>query len=175
MIKHLFLVRHALAVAPTPLQKDFERELSSRGVIEASKMGDRLHKLGVSPSVMVTSPANRCLTTASLIAEQLGFNTDQLIEDASLYETSVRTIMAVINDLSEHCEQAMIIGHNPYLTYLAEFLTHAEIGNIPTCGVAHITFENLTWSEVGGQTGQLVWFEYPEKENVETEETDDAY
>ncbi len=168
MIKHLFLVRHAQAVASTPVQKDFDRELSSSGVIEASKMGDRLHKLDVTPSLIVTSPAHRCMTTAQLIAEQLGYNTENLVSEMPLYESSVRAIMSVINGLNESYDSAMIVAHNPYLTYLAEFLTYSEIGSMPTCGVVYITFENLTWADIRGQVGKLIWFEHPAKENVAT-------
>jgi phosphohistidine phosphatase len=57
----------------------------------------------------------------------------------------------------------MLVGHNPAATYLAEFLTRAEIGSLPTNGVVYMTFEDQKWGEVTGQSAKLVWFEYPDK------------
>jgi hypothetical protein len=56
----------------------------------------------------------------------------------------------------------MLVGHNPAATYLAEFLTRAEIWLVaPTGGVVYMTFEGQKWAEVTGSVGQIGWFEYP--------------
>ncbi|QHT70526.1 histidine phosphatase family protein [Rhodocytophaga rosea] len=163
MVKSLVLVRHAQAEPYSPVIKDEERELTATGVADASRMGKHLQSLQVKPDLIVASPAYRTTTTAQLLAEQLGYNLSNIKIEPTLYESSMRNLMAVVNQLSETYTQVMIISHNPTLTYLAEYLTHAEIGTVPTCGSLQIQFENISWQQVSGNTGKLVWFEFPGK------------
>jgi phosphohistidine phosphatase len=163
MVKSLVLVRHAQAEPYSPVIKDEERELTATGVADASRMGKHLHTLQVIPDLIVASPAYRTITTAQLLAEQLGYETSKIRTETTLYESSMRNLMAVVNELDERYLQVMIVSHNPTLTYLAEYLTHAEIGTVPTCGSVQIRFDNIFWQQVSGNTGKLVWFEYPGK------------
>jgi phosphohistidine phosphatase len=163
MVKSLVLVRHAQAEPYSPVIKDEERELTATGVADASRMGKHLQALEVKPDLIVASPAYRTTTTAQLLAEQLGYDLSNIRIEPTLYESSMRNLMAVINGLQEKNGQVMVVSHNPTLTYFAEYLTHAEIGTLPTCGSVLIQFENTPWNAVSGNTGKLVWFEYPGK------------
>ncbi len=165
MTKHFFLVRHAQAETSSPMSKDFDRMLTPTGMAEATKMGERLVQLQVKPSLIVTSPAYRCTDTAQLLAERMGYDTTLIRQEPDLYEASVRNLLSVINGLEETYGSVMLVGHNPAATYLAEFLTRAEIGSLPTGSVVYITFEGQKWAEVTGQSAKLVWFEYPDKIN----------
>lgn len=164
MTKHLFLVRHAQAVSGTPTERDFERGLSSSGMIEACKMGARLKQLAVNPDLIFTSAATRALDTARYMAEQMDYDTDKLIVEPALYEEfALQSFAEMINAIPEEKASAMVIAHNPKQTYLAEYFSQQEIGAIPTSGVVYIIFENQAWSEVTRGSGKLVWFEYPAK------------
>lgn len=163
MVKSLILVRHAQAEPYSPVIKDEERELTATGVADASRMGKHLLSLQVVPDLIIASPAFRTSTTAQLLAEQLGYDLPNIQTESTLYESSMRNLIGVVNQLSEKHLQVMIVSHNPTLTYLAEYLTHAEIGTLPTCGAVNIQFENLSWQQVSGNTGKLLWFEYPGK------------
>lgn len=163
MIKSLVLVRHAQAEPYSPVIKDEERELTATGVADASRMGKYLLSLHVVPNLIIASPAHRTSTTAQLLAEQLGYTLSDIQIEPTLYESSMRNLIGVVNQLSEKLSQVMIVSHNPNLTYLAEYLTQAEIGTLPTCGVVNIGFEDISWNQVSGNTGKLLWFEYPGK------------
>jgi phosphohistidine phosphatase len=163
MNKVLLIVRHAQAEQTNNVQKDFSRELNTTGYADSSRMGRYLASKKLMPDAVFSSPAHRARTTAQLLAEQLGFNYDLIVFDQEIYEASVRKLMQLINGLAETQTQVMIVGHNPHLTYLAEYLTQQEIGNIPTCGVVAITFGNQPWKEVSNGTGKLAWLEHPEK------------
>lgn len=167
MDKHLFLVRHAQAETSSHVQKDFDRLLTSTGFAEALKMGERLVRQQVKPSLIVTSPADRCAATAQLLAERLQLKTEDIVPQPDLYEASVRSLMNVINGLEEDKNVVLLVGHNPAISYLAEFLTHTEIGSMPTCAVVHVVFENLAWAQVSGQTGTLAFFDYPDNNGEE--------
>jgi phosphohistidine phosphatase len=163
MVKHLLLVRHAQAEPYSPVIKDEERELTATGVADASRMGKYFQTLQVVPQLIVSSPAYRTTSTAQLLAEQLNYETDKIKTEATLYESSMRNLMAVVNQLDEKNDYVMIVSHNPTITYLAEYLTREEIGTIPPCGSVNIRFEDITWQEISANTGKLAWFEYPGK------------
>jgi len=163
MVKNLILVRHAQAEPYSPVIKDEERELTATGVADASRMGIQLKNLHVSPQLVVSSPAHRTVTTAQLLAEQLNYDLDSIKIEPTLYESSMRNLMAVVNGLNEKYSVVIIVSHNPNLTYLAEYLTQEIIGNLPTGGTVNIQFEEITWAEVSGGNGKLIWFEYPGK------------
>ena len=163
MVKNLFLVRHAKSDWSIPGQKDFDRELNARGSNDAPRMGRKLYELDVRPDLIISSPAARAKYTAEFIAEQLRYDTEKIILNDEVYEASVRSLLAVINDIPDDYHRVIIVGHNPTFTYIAENLTKKNIDNIPTCGVVNIEFQIDSWKEVSGDMGTLKWFIYPKK------------
>lgn len=163
MVKNLFLVRHAKSDWSNSGQKDFDRELNSRGVNDAPRMGRKLYELNVKPELIISSPAARAKLTAEYISEQLQYDTEKILFNEEVYEASVRSLLAVINDIPDHYNKVMMVGHNPAFTYIAESLTKQPIDNIPTCGIVNIEFTVDSWKEVSGGTGNLKWFIYPKK------------
>ncbi|MFN3404673.1 MAG: SixA phosphatase family protein [Cytophagaceae bacterium] len=163
MGKLLYLVRHAKSDWSVPGQKDFDRELNHRGNADAPKMGRKLYDLGVRPDLILSSPAVRAKMTAHYMAEQLRYETENIVLEEELYEPSVRSFLNVINRQNDKFKSLMLFSHNPAITYLAEYLTKAPIGNIPTSGVAEVEFDIDTWAEVSGDVGKLNWFIYPKK------------
>jgi phosphohistidine phosphatase len=60
----------------------------------------------------------------------------------------------VIRKISDKADQAMLFGHNPGLTMLANYLTNENVDNIPTCGVFCVAFEVNSWKEVDRGSGK---------------------
>ena len=54
-----------------------------------------------------------------------------------------------------------MFGHNPGLTDLVNYLSDANIYNMPTCSVVMIEFPFENWNEVSADTGKVVLFDYP--------------
>ena len=69
----------------------------------------------------------------------------------------------MINELPDDVDSIMIIGHNPSITYLAEYLTDEKIGNVPTCSALKIVFSMDSWGAVSKSTGMLKWFLTPKQ------------
>ena len=164
MSKSLYLVRHAKSDWSIPGRKDFERDLNGRGMMDAPNMGKKLYELQVKPDLLVSSGAVRAKATAELIGEQLKYEFDKIHFNDEIYEASLRTMLGIINGFDNKVNQIMMFGHNPGMTYLAEYLTTENIGDIPTCGVVAIEFDNDNWAEVSGGTGTLKFFIYPKKD-----------
>ncbi|MES2519462.1 MAG: histidine phosphatase family protein [Bacteroidota bacterium] len=160
MTKTLYLVRHA--EASQSVSPDISRPLVSNGMIDAARMGRHLATKMQGIDVILTSSAERTQMTAQVFCEQLGIDNKKVIVMESLYESSPKHYLDAVNGLSEDVDSVMIVGHNPSISYFAEYLTHEEIGSMPTCGVVGMTFDNLKWAEVSKKTGRMTFYDSPD-------------
>ncbi|NRF71492.1 histidine phosphatase family protein [Aquincola sp. S2] len=148
-MKTLFLVRHAHAAPGGTARSDRERALDDRGLGEAAQAGRRLAARGVKPALMIASPALRALTTAQLVADQLGIARGRIVVDERIYASSVATLLEIVHALDGAAvDSVMLFGHNPEFTELAQRLSPA-IGAMPTCAVAEFRYDGDAWAEVG--------------------------
>jgi phosphohistidine phosphatase len=147
-MKTLFLVRHAKSSRDDPSLPDRDRPLDDRGRHDAPKMGKRLAKRNVKPDLLLSSPALRALTTAQLIAEEIGYKRKDIVVDDRLYASSADDLLAVIRALDKKLNRVMLFGHNPEFTDLAHWLS-SEIIDMPTCAVVEFDFDTKSWSDVG--------------------------
>ncbi len=142
------MIRHAHAKEKSFDQKDFSRKLSTDGVQVASKLGLYLGQKKIIPDIIISSPAERAIRTAMLIAEQLKYDVDEIHGNDELYEASVRTFLQVINFLKEEWAIVFIVGHNPVISYVAEYIADAEIGSMSAGSVVKIVHSLSSWSAV---------------------------
>ncbi|MDM0073167.1 histidine phosphatase family protein [Variovorax sp. J2P1-59] len=147
-MKTLFLVRHAKSSRDDPSLPDRERPLDDRGRHDAPTMGRRLGKRGVKPDLLISSPALRALTTAQLIADEIGCRRKDIVVDDRLYASNPVSLLAVIGALEDTLDCVMLFGHNPEFTDLANRLS-SEIVDMPTCAIAEFRFDASAWSAVG--------------------------
>lgn len=162
-MKKLFIVRHAKSSWSNPDLEDFDRPLNKRGKKAAKEMGKRLALRNNFPDSMITSPAKRAAATAKLIAEEISFSSKKIVSEPTFYEASVSDFMSVLKDVDDNINRLMIFSHNPGLTDLTNYLTGADIYNIPTCGIAEIDFDIISWKNLDQNSGRLVSFDYPKK------------
>jgi len=161
-MKTLFLVRHAKSSRDDPSLADRNRPLDDRGRQDAPKMGKRLAKRDVKPDLVVSSPALRALTTAQLIAEEVGYKRKDIVVDDRLYASSPDDLLAVIRELDRKLDRVMLVGHNPEFTDLAHRLS-SEIIDMPTSAVAESDFDTKAWSDVGEVEPANAVLDYPKK------------
>ena len=72
-MKTLYLVRHAKSDWGNAHTGDFQRTLNHRGLKAAPYMAALLKEKKVFPELVISSPANRALTTAEFFCEILGY------------------------------------------------------------------------------------------------------
>lgn len=161
MSKDLYLIRHAMANDKEQGQKDIDRFLASKGIQSATKTGHHFKQEGIQPDMIITSPAVRAAATATLIAEQLKYNTDLVHLNDELYEGSIRTLLQVVNRLKNEWSKVFIVTHNPSVSYLAEYITNAEIGSIVPGGYVHIRFSKDDWSQISEGSCELIEYRDP--------------
>ncbi len=164
-MKYLYLVRHAKSSWDYPELSDFERPLNKRGKKDAPRMAQRLASKSPEIQAVISSPANRAITTARAMASGLGFPLDEITENEDVYHAGMSTLMHIVKSLPNTLDRVMLVGHNPGFTDLANQLKDHDyfIDNVPTCGIVAIEFPCNKWDEISDHDGRLLFFDYPKK------------
>ena len=162
-MKTLYLVRHAKSSWKYPKLDDFERPLNKRGRRNAPFMGSVLKELKVAPDLVLSSPANRAATTARTIADHIDYPLDNIQYSEIIYSFSENALIHVIRQIDDKIKAAMIVGHNPGLNGIANYLGDRPVSNIPTAGIYCLDLDIASWSNIRENCGKLKFFEYPKK------------
>lgn len=165
MQRYLLIMRHAQAEDTQPERHDRDRELTSKGNQEALIMGTQLFQRSQSINALYTSSAARTRQTGSLVADVLKLDSGLVLVQDDLYNSSIRTYLSFVNQLPNELNTVLLIGHNPAVSYLAEYLTGAELGSMPTAGICFIRLQVSGWQEVSKNSGEMLEFIYPEMFN----------
>lgn len=161
-MKILILVRHAKSSWKDISLNDFDRPLNKRGKHDAPFMGKLLAEKNLIPDLIISSPAIRASSTAKIIAEKLDYQNGEIIWDENLYEASANDVLNIINEIDKNIKVLLIVGHNPGLSNISNYLSKSFINNIPTCGTVVFSFEK-NWGEISQNDGELILSEYPKK------------
>jgi phosphohistidine phosphatase len=161
IVKRLLIVRHAKAEKNAAHGGDFGRALAPRGEADAVEMGRRLARGKVHPEAIVTSAAERTLATARLIARELDFPWEEIRTVKSIYLADVGTLLGVVRGLDDGAELALLVGHNPGVSELAQELVRNFSQELPTGAVVAIDLPADTWAGVRRGSGSLRSYDYP--------------
>lgn len=162
MPKKLFIVRHAKSDWSHAGMSDFDRPLNERGMRNAPFMADKLAEAGHTIDFILTSPANRALTTAGYFKRRLGLRDTQWDTERKIYEADVKRLLTIINRMDDSYSTVMLVGHNPGLSSLVHELT-GEWVIMPTCGIAEVAIPFESWSLVSAGTCNLLSFDFPKR------------
>lgn len=154
-------MRHAKAVSADGSGPDFDRVLNDRGKEDAAEMGKRLKAKKMQPDFVVCSAAKRTHKTAKLIAEQVGYATENISKEYELYEAGIADVMQVLRQIDDQHKKVILVGHNPTVTGLVGFLSGTHIEGLPTSGQACISFPFQSWKQLTPQSGNLEWVDSP--------------
>lgn len=160
----LTLIRHAKAAPAHEGQEDWDRPLNSRGMLDAPEMARRLKAAAPKPAKVLTSPALRALTTATLMSRDLGIAASKVVQDDRLYLASPKTMLGVVQESGGAARHLAVVGHNPGITEFADQLSaERSLDNMPTCAIYRLEFDMETWSELAWGTGVNAELDYPKK------------
>lgn len=160
-MKTLIIVRHAKSSWNHPELSDRQRPLNSRGERDAPAMGKRIVDQGMRPSLIITSPATRAWTTARIIAAEIGYPTEFLQREDSLYLASLDDLLDAVVAQDAGFNSLMVVGHNPGLTEFANFLIPGLTNNLPTAGVVSVQIDQDDWNLYQQPKAELLAFDYP--------------
>jgi phosphohistidine phosphatase len=165
-LKRLTLVRHAKSDWSLPGQPDWDRVLNKRGQRDAPEMARRLRARKLKPDLILSSPAVRALSTATIMARELKVPAGIVRQDERLYLAAPADMLAVIRELGDGAGHLMVFGHNPGITELANRLSAGDhIDNMPTCAVFTALFAIEAWDAIDWHSGRDAEFDYPKNLN----------
>jgi phosphohistidine phosphatase len=152
-MKTLLVMRHAKSDWESGASSDFDRPLNSRGKNDAPEQGKEIKKRKLIPELIISSPANRALTTAKLASKEFDYN-DEILLDEDFYFGNITDIVEKIKLTSNKINRIMIVGHNPTWSSIVELLSGKYV-EMKTASVAVINFETSKWSEIEKKFGNL--------------------
>lgn len=162
MGKELFFIRHSLSPEAFRGQSDKDRDLSDGGSVRAMQLANYLKSSGLEADALLSSDANRARATAELLAEKVLHSKQEIIYHEDLYESSVRLMLALINQLDPSWQRVMIVGHNPILPYTVEYLSGTIVEELEPAGMLRLKTSADNWAEISGNSMEVVAYIGPD-------------
>ncbi len=153
MSKELVIIRHSFAEMGRGNREDFLRELTEQGMVLANRRGRALYEQDIKPDTIYSSSATRASDTAKILADQIRFDNRQIQFDDDLYNISLGDMLNWIGKLDENLNKVMLIGHNPVLSYLAEYLLDQTGFHMQPCDVVWIKMPIASWMLIDKNCG----------------------
>jgi phosphohistidine phosphatase len=76
-------------------------------------------KEGLSPQLIISSPAVRAYSTAEKVAKACAYD-GEIIVDSSLYASGYQKYLDALKNQNDKYDMIMLVGHNPYSEQLLE-------------------------------------------------------
>ncbi len=157
--KILLLLRHAKSNRNIEVI-DFERPLKKRGLRDAKTMGRWLSDQMLVPELILSSPAERAITTARKVCKAMNLETSLIKTDERIYNANPELLKQILQTCPETLHTLMLVGHNPAFEELLIDLadTPVEIPEdgklLPTTALAELRFTG-TWAKISSHCAQL--------------------
>jgi len=112
---NLYILRHASAGnrRANPVV-DVKRPLDKEGKQQSLLVGRFLNSLNVQFDRVVSSPLKRALQTASLVANETGYDSKIEISEALAPDAGVQKFRDLVRSLEQY-DNVLVVGHNPNL------------------------------------------------------------
>jgi phosphohistidine phosphatase len=162
-VKTLVVIRHAKAEQSGP--SDFDRQLTDRGVVDATEAGQWLAGRGIEPDQALVSSAVRAHQTWEAVNEGGGWDLEGTFDDV-LYEAGTESALDVVRETDDAIRTLVVVGHNPTMASLATLLDDGEgddeAGNevatgFPTSAVAVFQYDG-DWADLDEASASVVAF-----------------
>ena len=161
-MKKIVLVRHATAVKRDSEKPDVKRSLKKSGRKEAREMGKRLKEMKIHPDLFISSPANRAIETAEIIAKRLGHPVKKIEKIEELYrELPPKAFLDLMRSLDDKVDSAIFFGHDPAFTDFARSLVSGFDSDLPKAGVLGVEVDVAVWADVKPELARKAYFLYP--------------
>jgi len=153
-MKHLFLVRHAKSSWADEALCDRERPLNARGESQLAPLGNALKASGAFEGEIYSSDAARAVATLE------GALPDTVTPErckylGELYTFDYQRLLAWLEQRDDD-SQITLVGHNPALLELAQWLLKQPPEQLPTASFIHIQLAIKHWHQLGRGKGKLV-------------------
>lgn len=164
-MKHIYIIRHAKSSWANLGQIDHDRPLNERGIRDSITMAEKLSNLQNTPTIIISSTANRALATARTFQEKLKISESNFYTTKELYHADIPEIMECINEQDDQTDSIAIFCHNPGITYFANLICDADLENVATSGIVYVTASVSSWQKVESENITFKSYLYPRNAN----------
>ncbi len=162
-MKKIYIIRHAKSSWKDLDMDDFDRPLKKRGKDDIKLVANWLKKRDIKPDIVLCSPAIRAKMTLKILKKVLDIKKEAIVFDRGIYMAKTRYLIELISDIDDRYDTLFLIGHNPSLSELAEYLCDMSMTDIPTSGVVAVKFDIDKWSKIKNKKGDMLFFVSPKK------------
>jgi phosphohistidine phosphatase len=163
-MRRLLLFRHAEAVH-SDKYSDRERPLTAAGREKATKVGAFLAETHQRIDIALVSDSVRTRETWDLARAAWGA-TPEARFDRKLYHAERRDLLAMVRDLPDSLESAMILAHNPAIAEFAAHFAGSGKGDalarlalgFPPGALAIVEADGDEWRKLRWSAGELTLF-----------------
>ena len=146
-MKNINFLRHAKSNWDSPVSNR-NRPLSSSGVKAIQQVALHWKDFFSDAKCIISSPANRALHTATILAHTIGNDINKIKIDEALYTFSSSVIITYIKRLDDVYDHLLLVGHNPAFSGVTQDLFSNNVPELSTACWAQLTFEANRWSEI---------------------------
>lgn len=160
-MKTLYILRHAKSSWKFDGLSDHDRPLNKRGRHDAPLMGQELAARGVAPQLIISSPAVRAISTATLVSRELDYDPDDILVDTQVYGADKNDLLQVVQHAPAEINSLLLVGHNEAISEFANMLSQEPISSLPTAGVAALQFSCESWFDISKENATLLFTDFP--------------
>jgi phosphohistidine phosphatase len=159
-MKRIYLVRHAKSSWDEVGVKDEDRPLRKKGIDDAHYKAKILSLSNVTIDITLSSPAFRALNTAIIFAKYLRYPFERIVITESIYSSNKEGLLDIVRSVENKHSSVMIVGHDPALSSLANYLTESNFEKISTSGVVCIELGIVDWKKTDKKSGILKFHDF---------------
>ena len=140
---------------------DHDRTLLQVGIKKTNKVADFLKSKNIKPDLILSSTAKRAHETSKIVAAKLGYVEANIKTSKNIYHAGSDDIFDELFALDDSINSVMIFGHNPTFTDFVNYFKKPEIYNLPTSGVAAISFKTDKWEDLPNSNSKVEFLVTP--------------
>ncbi len=166
MARELLIFRHGKSDWGSDALNDFDRPLARRGRKAVKRMASWLREQDLLPQCILSSPAERARQTALRLCRHADIPQSRVVWEEAIYAADLGALLDVLANAPQQHGRTMIVGHNPGLEELLEYLVGESIkapaGSpaLPTAALARIAMP-YEWNRLESGCAQLVSINRP--------------
>jgi len=162
-MRSLIIFRHASTNIATQYERDYDRELTPRGVKDAEKMGCYLSNQKCKPDLVLCSSAIRAKQTAE-IAHSKGNWKSVFFLEPNIYGGDPYFLINLMKEQDKRYNSICLVGHEPnFSAFISKAINTTSYIEFTTAAMAKIDFNIKEWSEIDFGIGKLNWLTSPKQ------------
>ncbi len=149
--KTIVLMRHGQTHDPEPGQLDKQRALTQQGTQDVEAVSLQLQQSNVKPSLILASSAQRTRMTCEILQQTLACG--KIVLSDELYNASAHSIQQIISKVADEHSTIVIIGHNPGMSELTQWLSQGIFLGMSTSNAYMLHGDITHWHELTPSSG----------------------